>query len=135
MPKDTKAILLFDGVCHLCEKSVQFVLQRDRQAKVHFAALQSEAGQQLLAQHQLAQSDFKSLVLVENGQAYLGSTAALRLLCLLPFPWPIFGVLLWLPRFLRDPVYYWISKNRYRWFGQKEHCMLPKADWQDRFLS
>lgn len=135
MPKDTRAILLFDGVCQLCERSVQFVLCRDPKGRVHFAALQSEVGQALLAQHQLAKSDFKSLVLLDNGRAYLGSTAALRLLCLLPFPWPLFGVFLWLPRFLRDPIYYWISKNRYRWFGQKESCMLPKPDWQDRFLS
>lgn len=128
-----KALILFDGVCNLCNSSVQFVLRNDRAAHFQFASLQSEQGQQLLQQHGLA-ADLSSIVLLEGGHAYTASTAALRIARSLRFPMPILAIGLLLPKFLRDAVYSFIARNRYRWFGQSESCMLPSPVYQARFL-
>ncbi len=131
---DSKAIILFDGVCNLCEGSVQFVLLRDHKAYFCFASLQSEAGQALLQQYQLPQLDFQSFILIENGRVYQKSTAALRVCRRLGSLWPLLYVFIIVPAFIRNFFYNWVARNRYRWFGQKEECMLPKPEWRERFL-
>jgi predicted DCC family thiol-disulfide oxidoreductase YuxK len=130
----TSPILLFDGVCNLCNRSVQFVIRRDKKKKFRFAALQGRMGQQLLHQHQLPVNDMNSFVLIENGKAYTRSAAALRVLKGLGGGWKLFYAFMVLPRFLRDAVYSWIARNRYKWFGKKEECMVPTPDLKERFL-
>ncbi|MEM1320219.1 MAG: thiol-disulfide oxidoreductase DCC family protein [Bacteroidota bacterium] len=129
-----KSILLFDGVCNLCNSSVQFILLRDAKAQFHFAAIQSEVGQQLLKHFDLGKEELKSLVLIENGRAYLRSTAALRCARHLGSAWPLAYAFVIIPRPIRDAVYNWIASNRYRWFGRQESCMLPRPEWKGRFL-
>ncbi|MBL7796724.1 MAG: thiol-disulfide oxidoreductase DCC family protein [Saprospiraceae bacterium] len=127
-------ILLFDGVCNLCNASVQWVLQRDRAAVFRFAALQSEAGQALLARFGLETAHFDTVVLVDGDRIFTRSDAALEILRRLGMPWSALAILRWVPRRLRDAVYNWVARNRYRWFGRQEQCLLPRKEWAQRFL-
>lgn len=127
-------VLLFDGVCNLCNASVQWVLLRDTRAQFYFAALQSEAGQQLLEKHGLANESFDTVVLVTENQIYLRSDAPLEVLWRLGGFWRLGYFFKIVPRPVRDAVYNFVARNRYRWFGQRESCMLPRPEWKSRFL-
>lgn len=133
MTKPSKAIVLFDGHCNLCNRSVQFILARDARAYFQFASLQSAKGQELLLAHGLSQPP-DSIVLVEAEQAYVESGAALRIARGLAWPWKLLAVFLVIPAFIRNPIYRFIARNRYRWFGKTETCWLPSAQWKERFL-
>jgi predicted DCC family thiol-disulfide oxidoreductase YuxK len=126
-------IILFDGVCNLCNTSVQFILKRDSDGYFKFASLQSETGQSLLKKHHL-NNDLNSVVLIENDTVYLKSSAALRVCSKLGGLWPILSIFRILPPFFRDLLYDIAAKNRYKWFGKKESCMLPSPEWKHRFL-
>jgi predicted DCC family thiol-disulfide oxidoreductase YuxK len=128
------AIILFDGVCNLCESSVQMVLKNDPEGYFHFASLQGPVGQQLLQQYQLQGNDMKSFVLIEDGKAYTRSTAALRVTRKMKMPWRLLSPLIILPAFIRNAVYDFIAANRYRWFGEKTECWMPRPEWKKRFL-
>ncbi|MEM8598459.1 MAG: thiol-disulfide oxidoreductase DCC family protein [Bacteroidota bacterium] len=132
-------VILFDGVCNLCNASVNFVMDRDRAGVFRMAALQSDVGQALLAQHgytgitpETTAPD--SIALVEGGRLYFRSAAALRVAARLDGAWPLFQVFLVVPAPLRDVVYDWIARNRYRWFGKQDTCRLPTPDERARFL-
>jgi predicted DCC family thiol-disulfide oxidoreductase YuxK len=127
-------IILFDGVCNFCSGVVNFIIRQDRKKVFRFAALQSEAGQKLLEQYGLPKEKFDSFLLIDNGKVYKSSTAGLRLYSRLPWYWKWTQVFWIVPRFLRDAVYNFIARNRYRWFGKKESCMVPTADVRSRFL-
>ncbi|HSK13753.1 MAG TPA: thiol-disulfide oxidoreductase DCC family protein [Phnomibacter sp.] len=127
-------VLLFDGVCNLCSASVQFIIRHDPHARLRFAALQSDPGEQLLRSHHLPEKELKSLVLIEKGRVYTRSTGALRVARYLSGLWPLLYVFIIVPRFLRDPVYDLIGRNRYRWFGKKTSCWLPTPDLKARFI-
>lgn len=127
-------ILLFDGVCNLCNRSVQFVIRNDRAGKFRFASLQSETGQSLLQQYGLPMDRFNTLVLIDNGRAYTRSTGALRMLKLLGGWWSLAYSLIIIPPFIRNGLYNWIARNRYRWFGKNESCWLPAPELENRFL-
>lgn len=128
------AIVLFDGVCHLCHSTVQFILLRDRQAYFQFAALQSETGQRLLREQGLEGKGLDSVVLIENGKAHTHSGAALRIVRRLPGAWKLLYGFIIIPPFIRNFVYNWIARNRYRWFGKEESCMMMQKEWKERFL-
>jgi predicted DCC family thiol-disulfide oxidoreductase YuxK len=128
------SIILFDGVCNLCAWAVRFIIERDPRGVFHFASLQSPAGQELMRQHGLDPTQLDTFVLVEDGRAHRESTAALRVSRRLGGGWPLFYAAIILPRFLRDPIYKFIARNRYRWFGQKETCMIPTPELKARFL-
>lgn len=127
-------ILLFDGVCNLCNASVQFILKRDPKAHFRFASLQSPVGQALSAHAGLPANEINTVVLFENGQPYLRSDAALRIARHLGSLWPLLYGFSIIPRAIRHAVYDWIARNRYRWFGKQESCMLPLPEWKNRFL-
>lgn len=127
-------IILFDGVCNLCNGTVQFILKRDPKGYFQFASLQSDAGQELLKKYNLPTEVFNSFVLIENDKAYLQSTGALRVARRLNAAWPMLYGFIIVPAFIRNFFYNLISKNRYRWFGKKEECMLPLPEWKGRFL-
>ena len=129
-----RPVLLFDGVCNLCNASVNFVIDRDPHAVFRFAALQSDEAKPLLRQVGLDEDHLESLVLIEDGKAYTSSTAALRVAGRLPGLWPLLHVLLLVPKPVRDLVYDWVARHRYRWFGQRESCRMPTPDLQARFL-
>lgn len=130
----SSSVLLFDGVCNLCNGFVQFIVKRDPEAKIQFASLQSEAAKSILRKHQLPTEHLHSVVFIQNGVAHTQSTAGLYVLKTLGFPWNVFYPLTIFPKGLRDWVYNWIAANRYRWFGKEESCMIPDADLSKRFL-
>ncbi|HEX3742820.1 MAG TPA: thiol-disulfide oxidoreductase DCC family protein [Bryobacteraceae bacterium] len=123
-------IVLFDGVCNLCNGFVQFVLARDPARRFRFASLQSAAADRLLRD----KLPPETVVLMEGGRIYLKSTAALRIARGLSFPWPLFYGLMAIPRPVRDAVYDWVARHRYRWFGRREQCLLPTPELRSRFL-
>ena len=127
-------VILFDGVCNLCNGSVQFVLLRDKAGYFKFTSLQSEAGQALLEKFNLPKEEYNSFILVEGDQIFFRSTAALRVAKKLDGPWKALYVFNIIPAFIRDGVYNFIAKNRYRFFGKRETCMLPRPEWKSRFL-
>jgi predicted DCC family thiol-disulfide oxidoreductase YuxK len=133
--QQTKAVILFDGVCNLCNTAVQLVIRNDPGSYFQFASLQSDAGKALLQQYHISQPVTpESLVLIENGKAYQYSTGALRICRKLKSWHRIFYPFIFLPAFLRDPVYKWIARNRYRWFGRQDACWLPTPELKERFL-
>lgn len=127
-------ILLFDGVCNLCNGAVQWVLKHERQPKLRFAALQSELGKDVLLQNGLCVDKLDSMILLEGDQLLLRSEAALRMAEIVGGPWRFARVLRFVPRVLRDWVYDFVAVNRYRWFGKEDSCMLPRPEWRDRFI-
>jgi predicted DCC family thiol-disulfide oxidoreductase YuxK len=127
-------IILFDGVCNFCAWSVRFVIARDPRGAISFASLQSEAGKALLRQHGLDENQSDSFVFIEDGRAFTESTAALRVCKHLRWPWRWLRVCLILPRFVRDPFYRIIARNRYRWFGKSDSCLVPSPEIRARFL-
>ncbi|MFT3948530.1 MAG: thiol-disulfide oxidoreductase DCC family protein [Agriterribacter sp.] len=127
-------IILFDGVCNLCNSSIQFVLKKDKKKQFYFTSLQSNAGQQLLKQYRLSPGKFDSFILIENNKAYTRSTAALRVVKRLSGLWPLLYIFIIIPPFIRNAVYDWVARNRYKWFGKSESCMLPTPELNARFL-
>jgi predicted DCC family thiol-disulfide oxidoreductase YuxK len=127
-------IILFDGICNLCNSSVQFVLKHDKQGIFRFASLQSEAGRLLLQKNNLPQSNFNSFVLIQDDKVYLKSTAALKVAKQMSGATKYLYTFIVVPAFIRDAVYNVIAKNRYKWFGKKESCMIPTPALQSRFL-
>jgi predicted DCC family thiol-disulfide oxidoreductase YuxK len=127
-------IILFDGVCNFCNSAVNFTIKRDKQNKIRFAALQSEAGRQLVQQYGLPVDDMRSFLFVENGKLYNRSTAALKVCRYLSGLWPLCYGLVIVPAFIRNGIYDWIAKNRYKWFGERQECMIPTPEVRARFL-
>jgi predicted DCC family thiol-disulfide oxidoreductase YuxK len=130
-----RGIILFDGVCNLCNGSVIFILQKEKEPVLQFASIQSEAGQKLLEWCGLPRDYRQAVVLIDHENVYLGSTAALKIGQTLKVPWSCLSSIgLLFPRFLRDWVYNQIARNRYRWFGKRDVCLFPTEDLKTRFL-
>jgi predicted DCC family thiol-disulfide oxidoreductase YuxK len=127
-------VVLFDGVCNLCNSSVQFLIQNDKKKQLRFASLQSDFGQEVLRKFNLPQTDFNSFVLLEGEKVYLRSSAALRIAYYLGGFWNIFQIFWIIPPFIRNAIYNFIAKNRYKWFGKKTECMMPSPELRERFL-
>lgn len=132
-----RPVVLFDGVCNMCNGLAAFVIARDpAPGRFRFAPLQSASGQWVLRRHGLRTDDFDTFVLVEGERAFVRSTAALRLLRRLGLPWSLLSAVLTLvPRPLRDAAYGWVARNRYAWFGKRDACMVPAPDVRSRFLA
>ncbi|MDQ0243488.1 putative DCC family thiol-disulfide oxidoreductase YuxK [Bacillus fengqiuensis] len=128
-------IILFDGVCNFCDGAVQFIIKRDPKAHFSFASLQSKSGQDLLTKWDLPTDTFNSMVYAKGNRIYTKSTAALKIARELKGGWPLLYALILIPKPIRDIVYDLIAKNRYKWFGQKDECMVPSPDVRKRFLS
>lgn len=136
-PASEHPVVLFDGVCNLCNASVNFVLDRDPEGRFHFAALQSEAARALLAAHgrEPPKAEPDSIVLIENGVVYERSTAGLRIARHLRGPVKLLYAFIVFPRVVRDVVYRFIARNRYRWFGKSDVCRVPTPELKARFLA
>jgi predicted DCC family thiol-disulfide oxidoreductase YuxK len=132
-PGEQHAVVLFDGVCNLCNSSVNFIIDRDRKAYFQFAPLQSEYAARLLGDA-APKGEPGSILLWEGGHLYSHSTAALRIARRLDGVWKLGAVGMIAPRPLRDAVYRWIARNRYRWFGRTEACRRPTPALRARFL-
>ena len=128
-----KNIVLFDGDCNFCNKSVQFILKRDPTGYFSFTSLQGSYSRELLERYEVKEQ-MASFILVEDGVLYEKSTAALRVCKKLTGLWRFFSILLLVPKPLRDFVYDFVAKNRYAWFGNKDRCILLSKEEQKRFL-
>jgi len=132
---DNRPVLLFDGVCNLCSGAVQFIIKRDKKKQFLFASLQSESGSTLLKKFNLPANDLNSFVLAEGDKIYTRSTAALRVAKKLGGGWKLLYGLMIVPQFIRNAVYDVIARNRYKWFGKKDECMIPTPQLKERFLN
>lgn len=131
---DNRRIILFDGVCNFCNYWVNFALKRDKKGTLLFTSLQGETAKTLLPRYQIDTTTLTSVIFIDGGKVYTQSSAALRICRYLRGGWPVFYGFIIIPRFLRNAVYNLIARNRYRWFGKKDSCMLPQPDQRDRFL-
>ena len=127
-------IILVDGVCNLCSGFMHFVYKRDRLGIFRFAWLQDESGREILDWLQLPKESFKTIILINEGIVYYKSTSFLKIVRHLRFPWPFLSVSYIVPRFIRDWIYDLVAANRYRWFGKKAQCLMPRGDLKKRFL-
>ena len=130
----TLPVILFDGICNLCNHTVQFVIKHDPDASFKFASLQSEQGQSLLKQYNL-EKNMDSFVLIMDNKAYKRSTAALKVTRQLRGAVKLLYGFIIVPTFIRDAVYKFISRNRYKWFGKRNECMIPTDSSKKRFLN
>jgi predicted DCC family thiol-disulfide oxidoreductase YuxK len=136
------AVILFDGVCNLCNASVAFVIRRDRRQVFRFAPLQSATAQRLLGAHELPEAggapagkdDWQSVIVIEDGRVFHRSAAALRILRGLGLPWSLLSVFVIVPAPIRDWLYDVVARHRYRWFGKRDTCAIPTPDQRARFL-
>ena len=128
-------VIFFDGVCNLCNGAVQFIMARDPQNRFKFATLQSEFAKNYLSSFQLKVKHGDSFVLLENGKVYEQSAAALRVAKKLGGLWPLLYGLIIVPPFIRNAVYKFIARNRYKWFGKQESCWIPTPELKSRFLA
>ncbi|GAB1309338.1 DUF393 domain-containing protein [Urechidicola sp. KH5] len=127
-------IILFDGVCNLCNTSVQFVLKNDYKKQFLFASLQSDAAKEILLQFSKNNSDLDSIILIYEGELYHKSKAILKVCDVLGGRFKLAKIGYILPNRLRDAIYDYIAKNRYKWYGKRENCMIPTPDLKARFL-
>jgi len=134
LPKH-KQLVLFDGVCNLCDASVQYIIKHDKNDIFLFTALQSDVGQQIMKEFNIDTNKIDSIILYSNehGISYK-STAALKIASKLGFPRNLLSVFLIIPGIIRNWVYDYIAKNRYKWYGKKEECMIPTPDLKSKFL-
>ena len=128
-------IILFDGVCNLCNNAVNFVIKRDKKSVFRFASLQSDIGQKLTNERGIDTTKVDSIILIDPGTAwYEKSTAALQIAKQLSGMFPLLSVFLIFPKSFRDWVYDIIAKNRYKWFGKKDQCMIPTPELKALFI-
>jgi len=131
--KDQK-IILFDGVCNLCNGVVTYIIKRDNKNVFKFAALQSEIGQQLISKFNIDTSKVDSIILIDGEKHYIKSSAALHIAKQLSGAYPLLFGFMIVPKFIRNAVYDYIARNRYKWFGKKESCMIPTSELKAKFL-
>jgi predicted DCC family thiol-disulfide oxidoreductase YuxK len=127
-------ILLFDGVCNLCNGAVKFIIKADKKGKFKLASLQSESGQALLKRFNLPRENFTSFVFIDGEKCHLRSSAVLRVLRELGGVWKVFFIFIIVPKPLGDFIYNLIAGNRYKIFGKQDSCMIPTREIQERFL-
>ena len=128
-------ILLFDGICNLCNRTVQFIIKNDPDNRFKFAALQYVKSHQLLQAYQLVNNQTDTVVYIKDGEVFLKSSAALELMKELGWPWKILYTFMIIPKPIRDFVYDQIAKRRYRFFGKRDTCMIPTIEIKDKFLT
>lgn len=132
--QDEQPVILYDGVCNFCAAVVRFVVKRDGKERFRFAALQSETGRRILEKHGLQPGQLDTFVLAEGERCWTRSTAALLVCRRLNGLWPLVYAGIVVPRFIRDAVYGAVARNRYRWFGKLDVCMMPTPELRKRFL-
>ncbi|HLD52509.1 MAG TPA: thiol-disulfide oxidoreductase DCC family protein [Sediminibacterium sp.] len=130
---NTNPVILFDGVCNLCNSSVQFVIKHDPKRQFRFASIQGDYGQQVLKQFHLPPDSLNSFILLKDNQIYTHSTGALKVAKQLSGAWPLLYVFIIIPPFIRNAVYQFIANNRYKWFGKKESCAIPSPELKSLF--
>lgn len=134
MKSKNHKIILFDGVCNLCNGAVTYIIKRDKKNVFKFAALQSEIGQELISKFNIDTEKVDSIILIDGKKHYTKSSAALHIAKYLSGAYSLLFGFMVVPKFIRDSVYDYIAKNRYKWFGKKESCMIPNPELKSKFL-
>ncbi len=134
MLENPNGIVLFDGVCNFCNSSINTIIKLDKKKYFRFAPLQSEVGQWLMNKHGLDPAKFDSVILVDDNKAYYYSGAILHIARKMGGIYSLAYVFMIIPPFIRNGIYKWIAKNRYKWFGKKDACMIPTPDIRSRFV-
>ena len=134
LPQTEKPVILFDGICNLCNSSVRFVLKNDSREQFLFTSIQSDAAKNLLLHLNYKNNQMNSILLVDQGKILERSDAVLRIAAGLRFPWNLLQAFKILPTGFRDRVYDWIADNRYRWFGKKDRCLFGIPEYENRFI-
>jgi len=129
-----ESVIFFDGFCNLCNGAVQFTIARDAKNQFKFASLQSDYAKEKLSSFQIEPIKNNSFILLENGKVYERSTAALKVARRLNGLWPALYTFIIVPRLIRDAVYNFVAKNRYKWFGKEESCWVPTPQLKSKFL-
>lgn len=127
-------LVLFDGVCNFCNFWIQFALKRDKKGMLKFGSLQGTSAQEILPKYNIDPTVLTSVIFIEDGIVYRESTAALKVCRHLDGAWKILYALIIIPAFVRDGIYKWVGRNRYKWFGKQDSCMLPTAEQRKRFV-
>jgi len=133
--QDQYDIVLFDGVCNLCNAAVDLIIRNDKAGNFKVGALQDEKSRSILEEYTIDPEYLDSIVLIRGDQVFYRSRAALEISKKLRGLWPLLYAFIVVPNFIRDPVYNWIADNRYSWFGKKDTCRLPTPEEKERFLS
>lgn len=128
-------LLLFDGVCNLCDGAVQFILKRDSKGIIHFGSIQSPEGSQIYRANGYNPDHPESMLLITPKGVFHESDAALEIARLIGMPWSLATIFKIIPRPIRDLCYKFVAEHRYQWFGKKDQCMLPRPEWRQRFIS
>ena len=131
---DDRAVIVFDGMCVMCSSFMRFILRRDRHHHFNFLPAQSPIGEALFAHYDMVAEDYDSVLLIENGELRIKWDASLAILEAIGWPWKLAALGRLLPKFLADPLYNFIARNRFKWFGRREVCLIPTAEEQVRFL-
>ncbi len=134
MLENENGIVLFDGVCNFCHSSVNTIIRFDKKKYFRFAPIQSEVGQYLMAKHGLDPINFDSVILIDDNRAYTYSSAILNIARKMKGIYQLAYVCILVPPFIRNGLYKWIARNRYKWFGKKDACMVPTPDIRSRFV-
>lgn len=128
-------VVLYDGECNLCNNTVKFIIKRDKKKKIKFAALQSEYAQRIFREKQIKQDYIESIILLYNNKLYYKSYAALTIFKYLAGLWPVMYIFIIIPKFIRDYIYDYIAKNRIKWFGKTETCLVMTPELKKRFIA
>lgn len=128
------SIVLFDGICNFCNSAVNFVIKHDTKNCFKFTPIQSEAGKSLITQFKINLTGIDSVILIKENSYYIKSTAFLKIINKLKGLWKIFYIFIIIPRPIRNFFYDILARNRYKWFGKRDECMLPTKDMEERFL-
>ncbi len=131
---NSKGVVLFDGVCNFCNSSVNFIIRHDKKDYFRFTPLQSEIGMKISEKYNLDSGNLKSVILVDKGKIYTKTTAALRIAKQLSGAWPALYIFIIVPAPIRDVVYNIIAKYRYKWWGERDACMIPTPEIRKKFL-
>lgn len=134
MSQKKHAVIIFDGLCNLCNNKINFVIRNDKKDYFRFTPLQSEIGKKQLAKHHIHQHDFDTFFLIENNKIYSRSTAALLITKKMDNLWPMLFVFIIIPPFIRNSIYRFIAKNRYKWWGKRDTCAVPDGVNLEKFL-
>ncbi|PRY87668.1 thiol-disulfide oxidoreductase DCC family protein [Mongoliibacter ruber] len=132
--QDKYDIVMFDGVCNLCNDAVDFIMLRDKNDKFKFGALQEDTSKEILKEYKVKEGYLDSIILIKGDNIFYKSRAALEIAKNLSGLWPMTFAFIIIPSFIRDPIYDWIARNRYKWFGKRETCRFPSEEERAKFL-
>lgn len=131
---DQNPIILFDGICNLCNASVQFILKQDKKKQFLLASLQSDAAKNILLQYKCKNNDLNSIIVIDKNKVHKKSSAILIIVKHLGMPWQIFNLMKVLPENWRDSLYDFVAERRYKWFGKKDTCLMMLPEYKNRFI-